>query len=83
MNINNWKLSVWRSGISPAPCQQEGVSLKEGVVSDDGGVASMEVVSLKELKEAEGTGLNALWPIRRLHWTTTSQMPGVINEKTN
>ncbi|XP_044078484.1 solute carrier family 22 member 6 [Siniperca chuatsi] len=48
------------SEASPAPQQQEGVSLKEGGTFDCGGVVSTEGVSLKELKEAEGTGLNAL-----------------------
>ncbi|KAI3374085.1 hypothetical protein L3Q82_022651, partial [Scortum barcoo] len=42
------------SGRSPTPQQEEDRSFKEGVASDAGGVA------LKELKEAEGTGLNAL-----------------------
>ncbi|XP_059207628.1 solute carrier family 22 member 6 isoform X2 [Centropristis striata] len=41
------------SGRIPAPRQEEGVALKEGVVSTEG-------VALKDLKEAEGTGLNAL-----------------------
>ncbi|KAK9537080.1 hypothetical protein VZT92_006816 [Zoarces viviparus] len=45
---------------SPAPRKEEGVSLKEGVDICVGGVASTEDVTLKELKEAEGTGLNAL-----------------------
>ncbi|XP_075939419.1 solute carrier family 22 member 6-A isoform X1 [Anarhichas minor] len=45
---------------SPAPRKEEGVSLKEDVDICVGGVASTEDVTLKELKEAEGTGLNAL-----------------------
>ncbi|KAM6911955.1 solute carrier family 22 member 6-A isoform 2-T4 [Lycodopsis pacificus] len=45
---------------SPAPRKEEGVSLKEGVDICVGGVASTEDVTLKEPKEAEGTGLNAL-----------------------
>lgn len=52
-------MSVWRSGRSPAH-QHEGVSLNEGVASEDDQVASKEGVVVKELKEAEGTGLNAL-----------------------
>ncbi|XP_040005482.1 solute carrier family 22 member 6 isoform X1 [Xiphias gladius] len=53
------------SGRSPASRQKEGVSLQESVVSDDdvvsrAGVVSKESVALKELKETEGTGLNAL-----------------------
>ncbi|XP_054481699.1 solute carrier family 22 member 6-A isoform X1 [Anoplopoma fimbria] len=48
------------SGTSPAPRQEEGVSLKEGVDFGGRGVVSTEGVTLKELKEAEGTGLNAL-----------------------
>ncbi|XP_031696343.1 solute carrier family 22 member 6-like [Anarrhichthys ocellatus] len=45
---------------SPASRKEEGVSLKEDVDMCVGGVASTEDVTLKELKEAEGTGLNAL-----------------------
>ncbi|XP_070773648.1 solute carrier family 22 member 6 [Enoplosus armatus] len=48
------------SGVRPAAQQQEGVSLKEGGVSECGGVVSTESLALKELKEAEGSGLNAL-----------------------
>ncbi|XP_068565410.1 solute carrier family 22 member 6-A [Cebidichthys violaceus] len=48
------------SGTSPASQKEEGVSLKEAVDIGVGGVASTEGVTLKELKEAEGTGLNAL-----------------------
>ncbi|GLD65568.1 solute carrier family 22 member 6-like protein, partial [Lates japonicus] len=47
------------SGISPAPRQKEEVTFQGGVVSSDD-VMSKEVVALKELKETEGTGLNAL-----------------------
>ncbi|XP_029283468.1 solute carrier family 22 member 6 [Cottoperca gobio] len=44
----------WSGKKNPTPCQQEeGVSLKDGGVSTEG-------VALKELKEAEGTGLNVL-----------------------
>lgn len=68
---------MWRAGESPAPQQEEGVSLKEGRAPDDGGVVSTEGVALKDLKEAEGTGLNILWPILRsqwqLDWTSTNQ----------
>lgn len=48
------------SRLRPAPRQEEGVSLKEGGDSCIGGVVSAESVALKELKEAEGIGLNAL-----------------------
>ncbi|XP_073336003.1 solute carrier family 22 member 6 isoform X1 [Pagrus major] len=48
------------SGRKPATQQQEGVSLHEGGASESGGVVSTEGVALKELKDAEGTGLNAL-----------------------
>lgn len=47
------------SGRSSASRHKEGVSLKEGVVSNDG-VMSEDGVALKELKETEGSGLNAL-----------------------
>ncbi|XP_008302228.1 solute carrier family 22 member 6 [Stegastes partitus] len=47
------------SGRSSASTQKGGVSRKEGVVSSDG-VMSDESVALKELKETEGSGLNAL-----------------------
>lgn len=46
------------SGRKPAPQQQEGMPLQEGGTSVF--VASTEGVALKELKDAEGTGLNAL-----------------------
>ncbi|XP_072231645.1 solute carrier family 22 member 6 [Leuresthes tenuis] len=39
---------------------KEAVSLKEGVVSLDGSAASKESIALTELKDTEGTGLNAL-----------------------
>lgn len=39
---------------------KEGASLKEGMVSSDGTAASKEAIALKELKDTEGTGLNAL-----------------------
>ncbi|XP_069395879.1 solute carrier family 22 member 6 [Paralichthys olivaceus] len=53
------------SGRSPATRQKEGVSLREGMISEDlikscGGMVSKEGVTLKERKETEGTGLNAL-----------------------
>ncbi|XP_071362256.1 solute carrier family 22 member 6 [Trachinotus anak] len=49
------------SGRSPAPRQKEGMSLQEGMVSgDDIGMVSQGGVALKELKDTEGTGLNAL-----------------------
>ncbi|XP_044227720.1 solute carrier family 22 member 6 [Thunnus albacares] len=48
------------SGRSPAHLQKESVALKEGVASEDDQVVLKEGVALKELKEAEGTGLNAL-----------------------
>ncbi|KAL7389675.1 hypothetical protein ABVT39_008102 [Epinephelus coioides] len=48
------------SRLRPAPRREEGVSLKEGGDSCIGGVVSAESVALKELKEAEGIGLNAL-----------------------
>ncbi|XP_035480932.1 solute carrier family 22 member 6 isoform X2 [Scophthalmus maximus] len=48
------------SGINIASRQKEGVSLQGGVVSNDGGVVSNDCVALKELKEIEATGLNAL-----------------------
>lgn len=67
LNLINWKLSVWRSGRKPATQQQEGLSSREGGASESGDVVSTEGVALKELKDAEGTGLNALWPIRQ-HW---------------
>uniref|UniRef100_UPI003AAF0E12 solute carrier family 22 member 6 isoform X1 n=1 Tax=Centroberyx gerrardi TaxID=166262 RepID=UPI003AAF0E12 len=55
----------WSRGRSAQQLQTEGVALKEGVVSDEdvacqGGVVSKEGVALKEMKEGEGTGLNAL-----------------------
>lgn len=62
-NINNWKLCVWRSGRKPTQ-HLEGVSLQEGVVSGCEGVVSQGGVGLKEPKDTEGTGLNALWPVR-------------------
>ncbi|XP_049896894.1 solute carrier family 22 member 6 [Epinephelus moara] len=48
------------SRLRPAPRREEGVSLKEGGDSCVGGMVSAESVALKELKEAEGIGLNAL-----------------------
>ncbi|CAJ1063155.1 solute carrier family 22 member 6 [Xyrichtys novacula] len=48
------------SEIRPAHRDKEGVSLKEGGPYVYGGVATTEGGTLKELKEAEGTGLNAL-----------------------
>ncbi|XP_042354725.1 solute carrier family 22 member 6 isoform X3 [Plectropomus leopardus] len=48
------------SGSSPTPRPEEGVSLKRDGESCDEGVVSTEGVALKELKEAEGVGLNAL-----------------------
>nr|XP_040036016.1 solute carrier family 22 member 6 isoform X1 [Gasterosteus aculeatus aculeatus] len=48
------------SGTSPTLQIAEGVSLKEGMDFGGGGVALTEDCPLKELKEAEGTGLNAL-----------------------
>ncbi|XP_022625103.1 solute carrier family 22 member 6-like [Seriola dumerili] len=49
------------SATSPAPRQKEGVSLQEGMVSaNDIGMVSQGDIALKELKETEGTGLNAL-----------------------
>ncbi|XP_034539856.1 solute carrier family 22 member 6-A [Notolabrus celidotus] len=48
------------SGESPAHKNQESTSLKEGGPGVDEGVVSSEGVALKELKELEGTGLNAL-----------------------
>ncbi|XP_040036018.2 solute carrier family 22 member 6 isoform X2 [Gasterosteus aculeatus] len=48
------------SGTSPTLQIAEGVSLKEGMDFGGGGVALAEDCPLKELKEAEGTGLNAL-----------------------
>lgn len=49
-----------RSGKGSASRLKEGVSLKEDVVAADGSAASKEVIALKELKDTEGTGLNAL-----------------------
>lgn len=46
-----------RSGREPTPQRQEDVSLREGGVSEHGEVSD---VPLKELKDVEGTGLNAL-----------------------
>ncbi|XP_041808603.1 solute carrier family 22 member 6 [Chelmon rostratus] len=48
------------SGRNHAPQHQEGVLLQEGGAPGREGVISMEGVALKELKDAEGTGLNAL-----------------------
>ncbi|XP_023283932.1 solute carrier family 22 member 6-like isoform X1 [Seriola lalandi dorsalis] len=49
------------SARSPAPRQKEDVSLQEGMVSaNDIGMVSQGDIALKELKETEGTGLNAL-----------------------
>ncbi|XP_065819104.1 solute carrier family 22 member 6 [Labrus bergylta] len=48
------------SGGSSSPQQHEGVALKEGCPGDMGSVVSTEGVALKELRDAEGTGLNAL-----------------------
>lgn len=62
LTINNLQISLWRSGISPSSKQQD-VSLRDGVTAESGGVASLEDVPLKELKDVEGTGLNALWLI--------------------
>lgn len=47
------------SGRSSASGQKEGVPLKEGVVPTEG-LTTDEGVALKELKETEGSGLNAL-----------------------
>ncbi|XP_023118235.1 solute carrier family 22 member 6 isoform X1 [Amphiprion ocellaris] len=47
------------SGRSSASGQKEGVSLKKGMVCTDG-LMPDEGVALKELKETEGSGLNAL-----------------------
>lgn len=47
-----------RSGRTSAPQHQEDVSLREEGVSERGGEVSG--VPLKELKDVEGTGLNAL-----------------------
>lgn len=46
-----------RSGRKPTPQHQEDLSLREGGVSERGEVSD---VPLKELKDVEGTGLNAL-----------------------
>ncbi|XP_037323185.1 solute carrier family 22 member 6 isoform X2 [Pungitius pungitius] len=48
------------SRTSPTLQIAEGVSLKEGMDFAGGGAVSTEDCPLKELKEAEGTGLNAL-----------------------
>ncbi|XP_076606703.1 solute carrier family 22 member 6 [Chaetodon auriga] len=48
------------SGTKPAPRHQEGASLQEGGAPVRDGVILTEGVALKELKDAEGTGLNAL-----------------------
>ncbi|XP_074528252.1 solute carrier family 22 member 6 [Halichoeres trimaculatus] len=48
------------SGRSHSHKHQENMSLKEGSPGVDGVVVSTEGVALKELKEIEGTGLNAL-----------------------
>lgn len=48
------------SGRNPAPQREVDVSLREGGASGCGSVASTEGVALKVLKEAEGSGLNAL-----------------------
>ncbi|XP_070839904.1 solute carrier family 22 member 6 isoform X1 [Chaetodon trifascialis] len=48
------------SGRKPAPQHQEGVSLQEGGAPVPDSVILTEGVALKELKDAEGTGLNAL-----------------------
>lgn len=47
-----------RSGRKPTPHHQEDVSLREGGVFEHGDQVSG--VPLKELKDVEGTGLNAL-----------------------
>lgn len=57
--INNLVFSVYRSGKRPAS-PQEGLSLHDGVTAESGGEVSSEDVPLKELKDVEGTGLNAL-----------------------
>lgn len=62
---NYLELSVWRSGRSPTSPQQ-GLSLHDGVTAESGGGVPSEDVPLKELKDVEGTGLNALWPISQL-----------------
>lgn len=46
-----------RSGRKSAPQHQEDVSLKDGGVSERGEVSD---VPLKEIKDVEGSGLNAL-----------------------
>lgn len=48
----------FRSGRNPTPQHQEDVSLREGGVSKQG--EEVSDVPLKELKDVEGTGLNAL-----------------------
>ncbi|XP_068436387.1 solute carrier family 22 member 6 isoform X3 [Clinocottus analis] len=48
------------SRTSPAPRKEEGISLKGTVDFGGGALVSSEGVTLKELKEAEVTGLNAL-----------------------
>ncbi|KAM3602193.1 uncharacterized protein V6R79_025968 [Siganus canaliculatus] len=48
------------SGRSTTPSKKKGVSLREGGASCSGGVVLAEGVALKDLKDAEGTGLNAL-----------------------
>ncbi|XP_051250927.1 solute carrier family 22 member 6 isoform X2 [Dicentrarchus labrax] len=48
------------SGRSPTPPQQESVSLNEGGALGHVGVVMTEGVALKEMKDSEGTGLNAL-----------------------
>lgn len=47
-----------RSGRKSTPQQQENVYLREGGASEHGDQVSS--VPLKELKDVEGTGLNAL-----------------------
>uniref|UniRef100_A0A671TQL0 Solute carrier family 22 member 6 n=1 Tax=Sparus aurata TaxID=8175 RepID=A0A671TQL0_SPAAU len=48
------------SGRKPATQQQDGLSSNEGGAYESGDLVSTEGVPLKELKDAEGTGLNAL-----------------------
>ncbi|KAM7373794.1 hypothetical protein PAMP_006497 [Pampus punctatissimus] len=48
------------SGRSATHQQKEDVCLKGGMASEDDQVVSKDSMALKELKEAEGTGLNAL-----------------------
>lgn len=48
----------WSGRIPTSP--QQGLSLHDGVTAESGGGVSSEDVPLKELKDVEGTGLNAL-----------------------